>query len=269
MSARVSITEDDVMALAAMPVLPDPDPFLFHNPSKQLQERVVGQSFEKTYGEAAHFLNYLIDTAFGEKLPARILDFGCGWGRMLRMLRFKEELKYIEMHGCDITPEFMDTVRRSVPNVYLGICQRTPPLPYVEDWFDVIYAFSVFSHLSPESHLEWAQQFARVIKPGGRVVITTQGLKFLEYSRALREGVLPITHPWHDMISKSFTESDCAERFERGEFLYAATTPSVPVYGEAVVPKAWFEKHWGELGFKVVGWDESGVQNYCAMVYRG
>src|SRR5438477_13113722 len=124
MSARpLFITGEDVMALSKMPALPDVDQLAFANPSKQLQERVVGQSFEETYAEAAKFINYLFEWALRQEMPRRILDFGCGWGRMLRMLRFKQELRYVELHGCDITPEFLEVVRRSVPHAYLQICK--------------------------------------------------------------------------------------------------------------------------------------------------
>ena len=265
---NVQFTDEDVKALASMPVLPDVDDRAFHNPSKNLQERAVGQSFQDTYAEAAIFLNYLSGFAIKEALPRRILDFGCGWGRMLRLLRFKKELEHVELHGCDITPEFLDAVRRSVPYVCLTVCKREPPLPYTEDWFEVIYAYSVFSHLSEQSCLDWGEQFARVLKPGGKVLVTTQGEKFLQACENWRNGTAPITHPWHELCAKSFTDPDTLDRYRAGEFLYSQTFPDVPLYGEAVVPKQWFEKQWGAFGFKVVDWVDTATQNYCAMIYR-
>jgi SAM-dependent methyltransferase len=267
-ASSVTITDDDVKALSRMPVLPESDPFAFHNPSQALQEKVVGQSFEATYTEAARFVNYLLGQAFRPSLPQRVLDFGCGWGRMLRVLRFKPELKSVELHGCDVNADFMEPIRRSVPHVYLQLARSSPPLPYVDDWFNVIYAFSVFSHLSPESHLDSAGQFARILKPGGKVVITTQGHNFLRICKEFREGIVPKTHKWHELIAEAFKEPDCDERYERGEFLYRATIPNYPVYGEAVVPRSWFEKEWGTLGFKVVDWVDTEVQNYCSLVYQ-
>lgn len=163
----------------------------------------------------------------------------------------------------------MEPVRRSVPYVYLQPCKRISPSPYVDHWFDVIYAYSVFSHLSEESHRDWAKDFARIIKPGGRVVLTTQGLKLLEMCKNYREGIVPKTHLWHEYLAASFVEPDCADRYLAGEFLYSATDKNIPMYGEAMVPKSWFEKHWGALGFRVTDWDESAGQNRCVLVFQG
>jgi SAM-dependent methyltransferase len=264
-----SVTEDDVNAIASKPVLPDQDPVLFFNPTKEMQERIVGQSFHATYREAGIFIDYLYKHACQPKMPERILDFGCGWGRMLRVLRYKAEFKNVELHGCDVNKDSMEPIRRAVPYVYLQPCKRSAPAPYLDDWFDVIFAFSVFSHLSEASHLEWAKEYARIIRPGGRVIVTTQGLKFLEMCRIYREGLAPKTHIWHEYLAASFSAPDSEDRFKAGDFMYSATDPNNPVYGEAMVPRQYFEKEWGNLGFKVTDWNETFGQNHCVMVYEG
>lgn len=263
------ITDEDVKALAAMPVFEDTDTLAFHNPTKEVQERAVGGSFEPTYTEAKNFLNYVLELTFKPQMPSAILDFGCGWGRMLRLLRRMPALRSVEMHGCDLNAYNLDNVRRSVPFTWLTPCDVFPPTRYHDGIFDVVYAYSVFSHLSEESHLAWAAEFARILKPGGRVCVTTQGLKLLEMCRAYRDGTKPITHQWHENLSKSFVEPDCADRFANGDFLYSATSPQNPTYGEAMVPKSYFEKRWGALGFEMVDWDETYGQNRTVMRLRG
>jgi SAM-dependent methyltransferase len=266
MGSDWSFSEADINAVASKPELPAEDPYLYYNPPKELQERIVGQSFHGAYAEAAHFLNFVKETAFKPTLPKRVLDFGCGWGRMLRLLRNKPELKSVQLHGCDVDANYLETVRRAVPFVSLLQSERVPPSPYVDNWFDVIFAYSIFSHLSQESHLEWAAQFARILKPGGRVVLTTQGHTFMHVCRQWHAGVLPVTSPWQEKMAAAFNDPGMIERYDGGEFLFNATHPNVPTYGDAIVPRGWFEKHWGALGFEVVAWDDSPVQNYCTMV---
>src|SRR5207253_7435957 len=108
------------------------------------------------------------------------------------------------------------------PYTWLTPCNTFPPTRYNNGIFDVVYAYSVFSHLSEDSHLAWAGEFARVLKPGGTVILTTQGLKLLDMCRGFREGTQPITHVWHELLAKSFTEPDVVDRFNRGDFLYSA-----------------------------------------------
>jgi len=53
--------------------------------------------------------------------------------------------------------------------------------------FDLAFAYSVFSHLSPKSHLAWRTELARVMKPNGILFITTQAPWFLDHCRHFRE----------------------------------------------------------------------------------
>jgi 2-polyprenyl-3-methyl-5-hydroxy-6-metoxy-1,4-benzoquinol methylase len=61
------------------------------------------------------------------------------------------------------------------------------PSDYREGTFDMIYAYSVFSHLSEQCHLAWASEFARILKPGGTVCLTTQARNLKFAAITLRE----------------------------------------------------------------------------------
>lgn len=250
-------TSEDIQALALMPVYDDKDPELFFNPPKAFQEQFVGASFQDAYDQAGRFLNYVVQFV---QSPRRVLDFGCGWGRMLRLLARK--MPDIELHGCDTQARALESIRRSLANVYLTPCGAMPPSRYGAETFDLIYAFSVYSHLSPEAHNAWAQEFARLLVPGGYAVITTQGLKFLQMCKEFRDGTKPITHQWHQSLAVSFAEPDCGDRYLAGEFLYSATSPANPSYGEAMVPRQYFERHWGDLGLELIDWNEETGQNW-------
>jgi SAM-dependent methyltransferase len=259
------IKREEIQNLGSKPIIEEPDPEAFYNPSKWAQERFVGVSFETAYEQASWFLDYFMQHCVGEAAPERILDFGCGWGRMLRLLRRVPELEAVEMHGCDPQEEILETVRRTVPGVWVTPSRAYPPSLYNSGAFDCIYAFSVFSHLAEDCHMAWAEEFARILKPGGSVCLTTQGLKFLGNCRDYREGKTPITHPWHQELAKSFAEPDSESRYLAGDFLFSGTQPDNPSYGEAVVPKSYFESRWGGFGFELVDWDETYGQNWCVL----
>jgi SAM-dependent methyltransferase len=50
-----------------------------------------------------------------------------------------------------------------------------PPSPYPDDNFDLVYAVSVLTHLTPQLADAWIADFARVLRPGGLLFVTTHG----------------------------------------------------------------------------------------------
>ena len=44
--------------------------------------------------------------------------------------------------------------------------------PFADETFDVVFALSVFTHLLPESAINYAKEIARVLKHGGRAFLT-------------------------------------------------------------------------------------------------
>lgn len=52
---------------------------------------------------------------------------------------------------------------------------REPPTTYPDSLFDVVYAVSVFTHLTEDRQLSWLAEFARIIRPCGLLLLTTHG----------------------------------------------------------------------------------------------
>jgi len=78
---------------------------------------------------------------------SNLLDFGCGWGRLLRlMLYFTPPEK---LFGCDAWDVSLEHARAANLGVSLAKSDVTPDaLPFPGVGFDLIYAFSIFTHLS-------------------------------------------------------------------------------------------------------------------------
>ena len=88
-----------------------------------------------------------------------------------------------ELHGTDTDAEAIAWCRDHLPARF-GVNAELPPLDYEDSSFDLIYAISVFTHLTEELGLAWAQELARVLRPGGYALLTTLGARY-------RDGLTP------------------------------------------------------------------------------
>jgi SAM-dependent methyltransferase len=104
-----------------------------------------------------------------------ILDFGCGCGRVVRHWRGLPG----EVSGCDLNPRLVAWCRRRLGFARFESNRLTPPLAYRDGQFDLVYALSVFTHLPAELQRPWIQELARVVAPGGHLLITTHGARYL------------------------------------------------------------------------------------------
>jgi SAM-dependent methyltransferase len=104
----------------------------------------------------------------------RILDFGCGCGRVVRHWRTLPG----EVHGSDLQPALVEWCRRHLPFGRFETNGLEPPLPYGDARFDLVYALSVFTHLPERLQGRWMAELARVLAPGGFLLLTTHGERY-------------------------------------------------------------------------------------------
>lgn len=107
---------------------------------------------------------------FGAPLgpSSRVLDFGCGCGRVARFLLARTP---VELHGCDLNPKLVAWCARHLRGSF-QVTRPEPPLPYAEGAFDVVYALSVFTHLHDQTARAWLAELARITRPGGLAFIS-------------------------------------------------------------------------------------------------
>ncbi len=106
-----------------------------------------------------------------------ILDFGCGCGRVLRHWH---ALENAQVHGTECKAELGDWCARKLPFASFATNRLDPPLEYGDGQFDLIYALSVFTHLSEPLGQAWIAELARLLQPGGHLLITTHGDQYLD-----------------------------------------------------------------------------------------
>jgi SAM-dependent methyltransferase len=109
-----------------------------------------------------------------EELDA-ILDFGCGCGRVLR---YWKALDRARVSGTDRTSKAAVWCRQNLPFAEVGVNHLSPPLDYADSQFDLVYALSVFTHLTEHLQVPWMVELARVVKAGGHIVFSTHGAAY-------------------------------------------------------------------------------------------
>ena len=103
----------------------------------------------------------------------RVLDFGCGAGRVLR--HFLSEAEQAELWGCDIDAASIDWLQvHLVPPLRVFVNSEWPPIPHPDGSFDLIWAASVFTHLA-SSWSAWLLELHRALAPSGLLLVSFIG----------------------------------------------------------------------------------------------
>jgi SAM-dependent methyltransferase len=218
-------------------------------PDEVVQSQFVGSHGQVALVEAYKFYTHVKGycSALGKPVMpgAKVLDFGVGWGRILRF--FLKDVAIGNLYGVDVDPDILKVCRDTGLPGNLHRVNPQGPFPHPGDMFDLVYAYSVFSHLSESVHIEWLQEIKRVLKPGGMFIATTEGREFLNFCGSLRNK--DVETSWHKSLKKAFPEFEkTLKEFAEGNFIYAATGGgdfrSSDFYGEAVIPKRYVESVW-------------------------
>ncbi len=219
-------------------------------PPESLQRQFVGSAGVDTLREAFQFYRTVKGYSARERRPIaandRILDFGCGWGRMVRL--FLKDVLAGNIVGVDVDPDVVAICKATFPYGTFRVVPPVPPTDLPAGHFDIAYAYSVFSHLNEPTHLQWVRELARILKPGGLLLVTTQGRNFIHFCASIRlQGNLE--SGWHQALARSFTDPDAAlAAYDRGEFLHEPTGGGdhrpASFYGETLIPRGYVERRW-------------------------
>lgn len=105
---------------------------------------------------------------------ARILDLGCGWGRVLKPVMDRGGRAV----GFDISENMLELAADHLaknghrPELARGDGTR---LPFRDNSFDQVYSLLVLQHLSKDNGTALISEVHRVLKPGGRAYLRVPG----------------------------------------------------------------------------------------------
>jgi SAM-dependent methyltransferase len=121
------------------------------------------------------YLADLVVSAFGAAgcpLPTggTVLDFGCSSGRVLRVLAsVRPDVRCL---GCDPNAAAVGWAAAHLPGEYV-VSPQDPPLELGAASVDGVYAVSVWTHFAEPPAAAWLAEMARIVRPGGALVLTT------------------------------------------------------------------------------------------------
>lgn len=104
---------------------------------------------------------------------ARVLDWGCGHGRVIR--HFHQQRRVAETWAVDIDSENVGWLAANFPGISASAVPLVPPTDLPSNHFDLVYGISVMTHLTDDVQQAWLAELRRILKPGGIALLTFGG----------------------------------------------------------------------------------------------
>ncbi len=172
---------------------------------------------------------------------ARVVDFGCGWGRLTRYLA--RDVEPGMLYACDPVEAILDLCRTSGLPATLARSAFLPERLPFDASFDLAFSFSVFTHLSEAAHEACLGALHRSLRPGGLLVLTIRPPAFLDFS--------PLMHSVRQSLG-----SDPRARLEEPRYLFAPHPIDSThlqydggemTYGETVITLPYVRERWSPM----------------------
>jgi SAM-dependent methyltransferase len=220
---------------ALLPAVPDP----------ALQQLWNGASGAALATQSKAFVRKLIDRyARHGQVPlaqARVLDFGCGWGRLTRFLG--RDVAPGRLYGCDPVEQILELCRTSRVPARLARSDFLPQRLPFEETFDLAFAFSVFTHVSEAAQESCLGALHRSLRPGGILVVTIRPPQYLLLS--------PIMHPALKGLGPNFRSRLGGSRYvfvpHPAEPTHLQYEGSEMNYGETVITLPYVQERWSSM----------------------
>lgn len=195
----------------------------------------------------------------------RILDFACGYGRVLRF--FKVAFPEAELTACDITPEAVDFCAEAfgATPVY---SHEDPARIELRGEFDLIWVGSLFTHLSAPRWCDFLDLLESVLAVDGLLVFTTLG-RNVEGQLRRRELDWPLSDEGIERVLRDFDEQGFGY-VDWGDPDHGTLDWGDRDYGTSLSRPSWVcEQLERRARLRLVGYREQGWGRQDVVVCRG
>jgi ubiquinone/menaquinone biosynthesis C-methylase UbiE len=172
---------------------------------------------------------------------ARILDFGCAAGRMMRC--FKSSADRNEIWGVDIRADHILWCQRNLSPPFRFVTSTTyPHLPFEDNHFSFIYACSVFTHIG-DLEDTWLLELRRILRPGGRIFATVHDNHTLDVVLSSPPG-----HWVHDtLLRRQFQSVDSTYDVVKSGFSMVSINQDEPGNAQVLHDREFLRHRWGQF----------------------
>lgn len=130
---------------------------------------LISEDFSRTRNYIWEELKFLERYAGNNE---RILDLGCGNGRLYEL--FKE--KTIDYHGIDFSDKLIEIAKKCYPQFKFHVADALN-LPFSANFFDKVFSIAVLHHIpSKELRLKCLKEIRRVLGPDGVLILSVWNL---------------------------------------------------------------------------------------------
>lgn len=213
------------LLLAVPDAYPNIRAFLPTMPSEEVQKTWAGADSYTLMVQSLAFIKVLVPryaAITGREIrDATILDFGCGWGRLTRLL-----YKYVptdNLYGVDPWDTSLEECRKHRFRIHLAKSEEIPTTLPFDRKFELIFAFSIFTHLSERTAKAVMNTLRSYIDDKGVLVITIRPVDFWHFMD--REKVSPDILQQH--ASRGFAFRPHARAPIDGEVTFGDTSMSL------------------------------------------
>jgi SAM-dependent methyltransferase len=220
--------------------------------SEEVQKNWTGNSKRALLCQTASFVRLVNDNCqkiLGHSInDEMILDFGCGYGRILRLMYYYSSPARI--WGLDPWDKSIELCRADGVLGQLAVSDYLPTaLPVGDAAFDFIYSFSVFTHLSERAAMLALATLRRYVTSEGLFVIT---IRPKEYWQQMDPAVA---------AGSLIDREELIARHETEGFAFVPHTREAVdgevTYGDTSLSFEWIERN--AKGWKIIAYDRSAL----------
>lgn len=201
-------------------------------PPEHVQKQYVGFAGTEAIGRSVEFVDEAVRhfEREGRKIrDARILDYGVGWGRILRL--FYKFVPTAQTCGVDVMPKIFEIVQGLGFRSKFILAPALPTGRVCEEDMDLIWAFSVFTHLSERGADHVLAAMRSNLADDGLAIITIRPREFCRSHRP-----------------------DLLTSYDTRGFAFVSQAGD---YGDTAMSLEFFKKRWPQWRVEHVSWDQA------------